>query len=417
MKTRQTVTLLVIAAVVALAAWWYGEYANKVTEEAAAKTKEISGGLTSATVERIEIFPAEGTSVTLSKRDGKWYTNPDKDYRVDKNAIRTLFDVVQKELKGDVVATNAENYSEYQVNDTSATRVQIFGNGKDPVKDLYVGKTGPGSSTYVREADSPEVVLVNAALTYALNRPEGWRDKSIFDVPQSQVIGVSAEGTSATWSLKKENGKWTVQSPPAREPQILKLNSVIATAASLRAAEFVDRQSTEPLSDFGLDPPLNKFTLIHEDKNIPPPSDVTQILLIGKKRDNGYYVKRADTDHIYSIMDYQVNSLLPSVEELTAPQSAGIQAAKAAQSAAGEGGTTATATGGTTESATATGRTTESATTATAGSAQPAAATQSPAATASPVAETSSDAATTTGAAPTSQAAITTETSGTTHTK
>src|SRR5262249_19196757 len=151
--------------------------------EAKAPKATVFTGVTSGSLEKIDIVIPGESSATLTKIDGVWYTNPAKKHRVDKNAMTAIFTALEKEMSGDVVSTEEANYGEYQVSDTSGTRIKIYKSGKaDPEAELLIGKDGGiGTSTYIRQAGKKEVVNARASLSYTFKRPDGWRDKQVFD--------------------------------------------------------------------------------------------------------------------------------------------------------------------------------------------------------------------------------------------
>ncbi|GIX43752.1 MAG: hypothetical protein KatS3mg130_0160 [Candidatus Sumerlaea sp.] len=163
-----------------------------------------SQALPSATVERIEIKVPEASLVTLTKRDAVWYTNVEKGHKADPNLVSNLFATLEKEIEGEVVSENPENYSEYNVDETSATRVKVFGKDNKVLADLYVGKAGSTYfTTFVRRAGEKEVLNANASLTYVFNKPEGWRDKNIFNLNIDDIVEVRGELTSGALLVKK----------------------------------------------------------------------------------------------------------------------------------------------------------------------------------------------------------------------
>lgn len=320
MNIKQTLILFVLAAGLVAAAMYFKKSEEDVVASAATPTKIVLSGVTSATVERIEIAPPHNeTSVTLTKRDGAWYTDSKNGFKADKNLITGLFAAVEKEISGDVVSENAENFEQYQVDDTTGTHVQFFGQNGKSIADLYIGKDGPAAfTTYVREAGGKQVIEARASLSYVFKKPEGWRDRQIFDIKSDAITAISGDGTSGTFELVKTNDTWKQIKPSQRDAQMNKVTPILSMVTSLRASEFVDRGSTVPLSDFGLDPPSQKFVVTHEDRSTSPAKSVVSTLVIGKKKPGtaNYYVKRADSDTVYTVSEYIANTLSPNPADL-----------------------------------------------------------------------------------------------------
>lgn len=318
MNVKSTIVLLIVAAALLVAAWWYSKREESITREAQAPRREVVAGITSTTVERIEITPPSDTSVTLTKREGTWYTDPAKKHTADRNLINSMFAALERKIEGDVVSLNPDSFGEYQVNETSGTHVQIYGSGGKLIEDLYVGKAGPNYfTTYLREADAKEVVNANAALSYTFNKPEGWRDKSIFDFKAESIVGIDSEGTSGSFALRKSGDTWRVERPVEREAQTNKLQPITTALGGLRTMEFVDMDSTTTkLADLGLDPPNQKITLTVAPDATESTRTVT--LLLGNKKSAGgsYYAKLLNKNDVYTVAEYQARNLTPKPEEL-----------------------------------------------------------------------------------------------------
>lgn len=335
MSMKQTVVLLV-AALVLLALVFLSQQREKATvEEARSPMVQLMAGVTSNTVERIEIAPAEGTSVTLTKRDSVWYVNPARQWKADKNHMTQMFNNIEKEITGEVVSTNKSNHVEYQVNESSATRVRLYGSDDKLLEDLLVGKAGASfTSTFVRKIGKDEVLNANAALSYTFNKPEGWRDKTVFDIQSATITGLECEGTSGTWTAAKSGEKWRLNKPQDAEVQSDKLQPVINTVATLRAVDFAE--TTQSLAELGLDPPKQKITVQYEDRVSSPPKPMSSVLLIGNKNleKENYYAKRPDSDVIYMIAAYMANTLTPNPADLQVAKPVVVAKATTATAAA-----------------------------------------------------------------------------------
>jgi (2Fe-2S) ferredoxin len=316
MSTKHTLTLLILAVVLGIAAYWYSQREEKMLESAAPSVQPVFSGITSATVERVEISVPEAKPVTLTKLDGVWYTNVEKKHKADSNLISNLFATLEKEVTGEVVSDNPEHYADYQVNDTSATRVKVLGREGKVLLDLYVGKAGSTFfTTFVRKAGEKEVLSANASLTYVFNKPEGWREKRIFQFDQEDIVEVSGEFTSGSLLLKKEAGLWKVHQPVVCDAVPTKINPFLSSIANLRTTSYVDVDSSHTLADYGLDPARQKLVVTYEDKSTSPPKrQVATLLLSEPKVENGvnyYYARRADSEDVFKLTEYQAKMLTP----------------------------------------------------------------------------------------------------------
>lgn len=352
MNTKNTVILLIIAAVLLAAAWWYSKREESITREAQAPVRQVISGVTSSTIQRIEIKTPETTNpVVLTNRDGVWYTDVAKKYEADKTLVSGLFAAIEKDIDGEVVSMNPDNFGEYNVNATSATHVRLFGTSEKPVEDLYIGKAGPSfTSTFVRKEGENEVINANASLGYAFTKPEGWRNKTILETKPESIVAIDSQGTSGTFAVAKVGDIWKMEKPNTRDAQMSKLQPMTGALTSLRATDFAERSTTQPLSDFGLDPPKQKISVtIGRTDNEPTK---TVVLLLGDPRDNGrqYYIKRLDREFIYVVPEYIAKNLTPSPSELSPePQAAPTSASVSAKAPATSGTAASKMTTGTSE--------------------------------------------------------------------
>lgn len=317
MKTGSTVGLAVVAVALVGGAMFYGRQEQIEIDQAAAPVKTITSGITSNTVERVEITVPGESPVTLRQKDQTWYTNVNENHKADKGAVTALFQVLEKEISGEVVSSTPESFEDYQVTETSATRVRVFETGKaEPTEDLIVGKDGGAAfTTYVREAGSDDVLNASASLSYTFKRPEGWRDKQILQIPQDAVTKIEADGTSSTWTLaKNEAGTWKVLQPELGDAQPTKVNPILSNLSNLRATDF----SESDAASLGLEPPRQKLVVAYDDKETSPPTPKTVTLLLGdKKVENAtHYVKTADSNDIYTIGEYLVTTFVPEPASL-----------------------------------------------------------------------------------------------------
>lgn len=346
MNPKSTLILFIAAVAVVAAALMFRGKDQQLAESSAAPVREVAAGITSGSLTRIEILPpAGGTSVTLTRKDDAWYTDDTLGHKADRNMIGSLFNTIEQPLKGEVVSTNKDSHPDYDLTETSATRVKLV-DSSGKATELLIGKTGPSFfTTFVRKPDSDEVINVRASLTYAFNKPEGWRDKSIFEIQPDTIVGFSGEGTSGTFELRREDGQWKMKSPEDRAASEAKVSPMTAIAGALKTGEFVDLQgTTATLADLGLDPARQRLTIFHEDRGTSPAKEVSSVLLIGAfdEEKSVHYAKRADGDTVYTLTDFQARTLAPAAADLLPPEEAAPVQEVAETTAPAEEATTAT---------------------------------------------------------------------------
>lgn len=326
MNTSKVIVLAVAAGSLVAVAYYTAQEEERVVRSAAAPTTRLLDGITTTSIERIEIRTPEATAPTvLTRMNGDWYTDPSKGYRADRNLVTGALTTVAGGLEGEVVSTNPDSFADYNVDEKSGTQVKLLGPGEKVEGELIVGKDGPASfTTYVRKPGENQVVNANKSLSYVFKKPEGWRDRAILDFGANTITAVEAEGTSATWTLVKSDDAWRMTSPAEHDAQMGKVTPLLSALANLRATDFVEAETTESLTEFGLHPPRQKVTVTHEDRSTSPAQPIRTVLLVGNPRGFGpgepYYVRRADSPGVALINESQAGMISPGFSEIAVVQ-------------------------------------------------------------------------------------------------
>lgn len=327
MNTKGTLLLLVIALAV-LGAIYYQNQKEEQTFASAAIPVHTIAAVTSNTVERIVVDAPDQEAVTLTKSGDQWFTNVERKYAADAGAVMAVINALENPITASVVSSNPDSFSEYQVTDTSSTKVRVFEKGgAEPSIDLLVGKNGPSAfTTYVRMAGAEDVLNAKANLGMTFNPTEGWRDRQIFDFSGANATRIEEAGTSATFAVaKSSDDKWIFEGPITGEADSARITSMANMLASLRAEKFLDMEKVQNLANFGLEPPRQTISLTYEDK-ITSPSKLTSVTLLigneaagapaeanagGAATGGGWYAKRADKAEVFTIGTQAAGALTP----------------------------------------------------------------------------------------------------------
>ncbi len=322
MNTSKVIVLALAAGSLVAVAYYTAQEEEKVVRSAAAPTTLLLEGVTTNSIERIEIRTPDDTSPTvLTRMNGEWYTDPAKGYRADRNLVTGALTTVEGGLEGEVVSTNPASFADYNVDEQSGTHVKFLGPGEKVAGELIVGKDGPASfTTYVRQPNDSQVVNANKSLSYVFKKPEGWRDRAVLDFGSNTITAIEAEGTSATWTLVKSDDTWRVTSPADHDAQMGKVTPLLSALPNLRATDFVEAETTETLTEFGLYPPRQKLTITHEDRSTSPAQSAQTVLLVGSPRgdapDAPLYARRADSSGVALINESQARMISPEFSEI-----------------------------------------------------------------------------------------------------
>lgn len=328
MKTTNTVVLLLIAVAVIAAIYFQKKGSDTAVGTAAIPEKTIPA-VTSGTLERIVISAPDQPEVELTRVDETWYVDAERKFEADATPIRAAITAVSEPIQATVVSTNPDNFAEYQLTDTTATKVRMYDTGEDkPALALLIGKDGPSAfTTYVRLPGTQEVLNAKASLSMAFKRPDGWRKRAIFAFPAGNVTRIEQKGSSATYTLVKHEDDWKVEEPETADAESAPVSAITNMLSNLHATDFVDIDSTKTLADLGLEPVRQTVVLHYEDKATSPSRETSATLLIGNRAEvnedspasmsgAGWYAKRADKPDIFTIGNSVAESLSPALDKV-----------------------------------------------------------------------------------------------------
>ena len=318
---KNLIILTILAVLLGGAAWYISTNEEKSIEQAAPSVCEVLGGaVTSGTLTRLQIAQPDGKKIDLNLVDGVWYADSARKHKADAAAVERLVAELEKNVKGEIVSTEEATLKDYQLTETSATKVTLHTKNR-PEECWLIGKAGTSYTTsYVRKAGSNNVI--NAEFNYSnfFVNPQGWRDRTILKVAKDNIKELRAEGTSATYVLKRDRDKWVLDGTTS-EPSSAKVDEVINALTTLRASDFVDDVSTESLKKLQLDVPPQKLTVVMEDKSAASPNEETHVLYFGShdKLRNLTHVKLQDAEDVYVIGEYAAKKMLPTLGEIAPP--------------------------------------------------------------------------------------------------
>lgn len=180
-----------------------------------------------------------GSTTTLRVVDGQWRIASPFEDRADAERVARLLSALKDFRIGSVLSENPERHANYDLNQASATRLQVFVKGSEaPVIDYLVGKAAADiESSFIRLPGSAEVRTAEGLSTYLLPRnPEDFRSTRVVGFSPESISGLSAsgaaemviEGSTGTWI----NGKTKRILPPEVQ------RSIRAAVRAWRASSF-----------------------------------------------------------------------------------------------------------------------------------------------------------------------------------
>lgn len=243
MRGRTILVLLVALIVLAAAAWTFDWSRKRATQPSG---RPLFTDLATERIDRIRIAPAEEDTVLLAKRDGSWFVESEGGYAAEPDKIEDILEQLPKFYADQVVSTNPENQSIFQV-DSTGTRVWIWQDGRQ-IGDFIVGK--PGSdllSTYIRPAGSDRVLQVGAYLPSLFQGQKTWRQERIFSLDQEEIEAYeySSPTRGELRLVRNEEGAWMLEKPFEVPADGSRVPIPLGTFARLRTLDWADTLGPE----------------------------------------------------------------------------------------------------------------------------------------------------------------------------
>ena len=206
---KKLVSFLIVFMVLGIAALFLLVKGKPTTEE----TQPLSG-VTVQNLGKIIIDQPTGTLI-FEKKDTRWEMIQPTQDTTDKDVIDRFLKSLENFTVGSVISESKDRYSQFEIQDASATRLRIFvGGSETPVLDAYVGKEGTAYNTsFFRFANQVPVRIASDLSSWELKRPPSdyrlrkvlpanFKEAAHFKV-KSGKIEVSVAKSSNTWVNEK----------------------------------------------------------------------------------------------------------------------------------------------------------------------------------------------------------------------
>ena len=312
MSLKKTIILVIILCVLLGIAYVVNRPPKKATEE-----RLLFPEFDSEKVTTIRLYGQEH-QLTLNKMDDQWIALEEDELPADKDQIAQALQTVAELNRDDIISKNPSKQDIFQVDPNNGYEVMIQGEEDETLAHFYIGKNGPDfMSTYVRKADSDEVILYSGFhLKSRFDKPaDSWLDKFVLLLQEPDVDRVEFKRTEEFFSLVKdhESGKWRLDMPEEADVKENIVKDLTQTLFNLRAAKLQRHTPDKPLEEFGLDPPSVTMTIVETD-------ETSKILLLGNKdeKTDQYFVKVADSDIIYSVGKFSIEKIDKTLQDVKA---------------------------------------------------------------------------------------------------
>lgn len=201
--------------------------------------------LDTARIARMVFHLPSESPITLEKDDSTWTVRQaDKTAGVREFERRNLFRSILNLKPERMVTRKEEKWSDYQVGDTTAVRVEVYDKNNDKIKSWFVG-TESGGLTYVRPADKPVVYAVEGNLRTRFGSGfNGWRDRTFLRINRALVNKLTFQyPADSGFVLEKRGRHWLINDQKADSA---KVESYLSEIEFKELREFVDAPAGEP---------------------------------------------------------------------------------------------------------------------------------------------------------------------------
>lgn len=215
-------------------------------------------------INNISITPANSDGYSLVKEEGSWnVVKGEQSYPASENQVQRVIDQVAGLKVNQVVATSPDDWDQYEVTDSLATKVNVKAGNEST--GLRVGKLNfdrrtRSATSYVRQTGDDNVYGVNGFLKMSLGRgADAYRKKTIVSLEnKSGVNQISFDyPADSSFAMKRNNNQWMVEGQAIDSASAAEY---LNTIQNLNGSSFVDLQNPD------MSNPTYKATISGEEK-------------------------------------------------------------------------------------------------------------------------------------------------------
>jgi hypothetical protein len=237
-----------------------------------------------------------------------------KEYPADSASIRTVLEKIVSMKKDELISTNPEKQSIFEVDSSSGILVETWDNSGKSYGQFRIGKSGPNwSSNYVRLIGSNSVYMVNGSIKHSFFTDlKRWRDKSIVKFEKTGTKGISiAKKGEAPVILEKSDTVWNMAAPHQNLAKKEKVEEIVNTLSNLKASDF--ESDTISDTEAGLEDP--QYLIV-----VSLNSGSRKIKVGNKNDSNKYRVKAEGNETVFLVNESLVKKFDIDPEELKAEE-------------------------------------------------------------------------------------------------
>ncbi len=229
--------------------------------------KDVLVQVDTSAVDRLIITNKNAIPIELERTNVGWTaTQNNITVNATNQSINGLLSSIIRIDPLSLVSKSKEKWSDYEVDDMTGRKVEIFSNGKK-IDGFYAGRFNfnqntRSAKTYLRKADDDDVYAVDGFLSMTFDRQiDDFRDKRLFaGLSAIEINAINIKSESLSNSIIKSGNNWTddkgsvldsarvanyINSIPTRQSSDIELEFDVSSASQLGAIQFSDVNNNE----------------------------------------------------------------------------------------------------------------------------------------------------------------------------
>ena len=238
-----------------------------ITSDDSRNFRKILVELDTASVTKIRLITKNNESrpIDFTRDQNMWkVSNGVISDEANTGTVRAMLAAMIEMKPKRLVARTADKWSQYEVNDSTGTRVQFY-NNTDVIADLIIGKfsfeqTTRAMSTFVRRNADEDTYAIDGMLSSTFNQDfNGFRDKLFLNIDPKDVTSLKFDYPGdSSFHINKLGDSWNIDNQPVDSVSI---TNYLNGLRNITQREFAD--------DFSPESKLATYMLTIDGNNMP----------------------------------------------------------------------------------------------------------------------------------------------------
>lgn len=259
------------------------------------RIKEVFTDFDSTTVKTLKITSPDGGITQLTYLTDTWEVNG---YASEEASLSKLWDAIDANNVGNVVANNADNHRRMGLSLDSTWVLEVI-DIDNQQSTILVGNSGPiFPSVFTRLLDQNEVVVISGELRSAVTQSlTEWRDKTITTTDTAAVKSILLDYGDETYRLERSDTTWVMDGETL---DVAAMIGITAELSNMEASGFLDENQTP--SD------LNRRRIVAMDES---GKLLSQLVLSGEGTTR--HVQNLNSDVIFEVPSWKFSRIVPEI--------------------------------------------------------------------------------------------------------